>query len=107
MIHYKMHYKMVHYKMVRYKMVHYEIVSNIRWFKAGQKSIQTKMSRLYRKMTRNGHFFYIIYTFLFGCNTVFKVAQFWLWISAIVIERLWCIDIFFLFLNNKYIVGTH
>ena len=29
----------------------------------------TKMYGLYRKMTIYGHFFYIIYTFLFGYNT--------------------------------------
>ena len=30
-----------------------------------------KMYRLYRKMTINGHFFYIIYTFLFGYLRLF------------------------------------
>ena len=48
-----------------HKTVHYKMVFDIRWFQGGPEKccIQTKMYRLYRKMTINSHFFYIIYTF--------------------------------------------
>ena len=41
-----------------HKTVHYKTVSDIKWFKGGSRKfcIQTKMYRLYRKMTINGHF---------------------------------------------------
>ena len=48
-------------------------------FKGGlQKMLYPKkMYRLFRKMTISGHFFYIIYTFLFGYKmSVISVAQF-------------------------------
>ena len=40
------------------KMVHYKSVKDTRWFKDGLQKycIQTKMYRLYRKMTIYGHF---------------------------------------------------
>ena len=55
MVHYKtVHYKTVHYKMVHYKMVRDKMVLDIRYkFKEEPQKhcIQTKMYRLYRKMT--------------------------------------------------------
>ena len=44
--------------MMHHKTVHYKMVSDLRWFKGVPKKccIQTKMCRLYRKMTIYGHF---------------------------------------------------
>ena len=51
-----------------YKTVCY--VSDIRWFKGGPQygCIHVKMYRIYRKVNIYGHFFYIIYSFLYNLS---------------------------------------
>ena len=51
-------------------MVNNHVVSNKKCIDIIEKT-PIKMYRLYRKMTINGHFFYIIYTFMFGLWSFF------------------------------------
>ena len=76
-----------------YNTVRYKTVLDTTRFKDGSQ----KCKDYIEKMTINGHFFYIIYIFLFGYNTVVhscitnKVYAFDP--NNIVIKRLWCISV--------------